>query len=125
MKTSFFFLLIALSATLFITAGYKMTGVSDNKGGVVEFTDANFQSKVLSSDKLTVVDFWAGWCGPCRKMGPVVEDLAKEYSGKVNIGKLNVDHSPNVCMKYGITSIPTMLFIKDGKVVDKTVGVYP
>jgi thioredoxin len=123
MRTSFFFLLIALSATLFITAGYKMTGVNDNKGGVAEFTDANFQSKVLSSDKLTVVDFWAEWCGPCRKMGPVVEDLAKEYSGKVNIGKLNVDHSPNVCMKYGITSIPTILFIKDGKVVDKTVGV--
>lgn len=94
-------------------------------GGTVEFTDANFQQKALSSGKLTLVDFWAAWCGPCRKIGPVVEDLAKTYGGKVNIGKLNVDHNPNVCMKYGITSIPTILFIKNGKVVDKVIGAVP
>ena len=103
--------------------GIAVTNV--HKGGTVEFTDANFQSKVLSSDKLTLVDFWAPWCGPCRAMGPVIEDLAKEYNGKVNIGKLNVDDNPNISVKYSIRSIPTLLFIKNGKVVDKLVGVYP
>lgn len=96
-----------------------------NNGDTEEFTDANFQKKVLSADKLTLVDFWATWCGPCRAMGPVVEDLAKEYSGKVNVGKLNVDQNPNVCQKYNVTSIPTILFVKNGKVVDRVVGVYP
>lgn len=90
-----------------------------------EFNDANFQSDVLSSDKLTVVDFWAEWCGPCRAIGPVIEELSKEYDGKVNVGKLNVDHNPEVSMNYGITSIPAILFIKGGKVVDKLVGAQP
>lgn len=90
-----------------------------------EFTDANFQSDVLESDKLCVVDFWAEWCGPCRAIGPVIEELAKEYDGKVNIGKLNVDHNPSVPMNYGITSIPAILFIKNGQVVDKLVGAQP
>lgn len=80
-----------------------------------EFTDANFKSDVLESDKLCVVDFWAEWCGPCRAIGPVIEELAKEYDGKVNIGKLNVDHNPSVSMNYGITSIPAILFIKMDK----------
>ncbi len=90
-----------------------------------EFTDANFQSDVLSSDKLTLVDFWAEWCGACRDIGPVIEELSKEYDGKVNVGKLNVDNNPEVSMNYGITSIPAILFIKDGKVVDKLVGAQP
>jgi thioredoxin 1 len=80
---------------------------------------------VLESDKLTVIDFWAEWCGPCRAIGPVVEELAKEYDGKVKIGKVNVDHNPNVSMNYGITSIPAILFIKGGKVVDKQIGAVP
>jgi thioredoxin 1 len=91
----------------------------------LEFTDANFSEKVISSDKLTVVDFWAEWCGPCRAIGPVIEELHKDYEGKVNIGKVNVDHNPQVSMQFGITSIPAILFIKEGKVVDKLVGAQP
>jgi len=91
----------------------------------LEFTDANFQNSVLDSDKLTVVDFWAEWCGPCRAIGPVIEELSKEYTGKVNIGKLNVDHNPTVSVNYCITSIPAILFIKGGKVVDKQIGAAP
>ena len=91
----------------------------------LEFTDTNFKTDVLASDKLTVVDFWAEWCGPCRAIGPVIEDLSKEYAGKINVGKLNVDNNPEVSMNYGITSIPAILFIKNGEVVDKLVGAQP
>ena len=90
-----------------------------------EFTDGNFQSEVLAADKLTVVDFWAEWCGPCRAIGPVIEDLAKEYNGKINVGKVNVDVNPNISMNYGITSIPAILFFKNGQLVDKLVGAQP
>jgi thioredoxin 1 len=90
-----------------------------------EYNDANFQTEVIASDKLTVVDFWAEWCGPCRAIGPVIEELSKDYAGKVNIGKVNVDHNPQVSMNFGITSIPAILFIKGGKVVDKLVGAQP
>lgn len=91
----------------------------------LEFTDANFQTEVIASNKLTVIDFWAEWCGPCRAIGPVIEELAKEYDGKVNVGKVNVDNNPNISTQYGITSIPAILFVKDGKVVDKLVGAQP
>ncbi|MGN6618185.1 MAG: thioredoxin [Ilyomonas sp.] len=91
----------------------------------VELTDANFQSNVLENDKLTVIDFWAEWCGPCRAISPVIEELSKEYQGKVTVGKVNVDHNPNLSVNYGITSIPAILFIKDGKVVDKQIGAVP
>jgi len=90
-----------------------------------EFTDANFKSDVLESDKLCVVDFWAEWCGPCRAIGPVIEELAKDYEGKVNIGKVNVDVNPNLSMNFGITSIPAILFVKGGQVVDKQIGAVP
>ena len=90
-----------------------------------EFTDANFQEMVIASDKLTIVDFWAEWCGPCRAIGPVIEELSKEFQGRVNIGKVNVDNNPEVSMNYGITSIPAILFLKDGKVVDKLIGAQP
>jgi thioredoxin 1 len=90
-----------------------------------EFTDVNCQEKVLDSDKLSVIDFWAEWCGPCRAIGPVIEELSKEYEGKVNIGKVNVDHNPQTSVNYGITSIPAILFVKGGQVVDKLVGAQP
>lgn len=89
------------------------------------FSDANFQAEVLDSDKLTVVDFWAEWCGPCRAIGPIIEDLSKEYEGKVNVGKINVDQNPEVSINYGITSIPAILFFKGGQMVDKLVGAQP
>ena len=90
-----------------------------------EFTDGNFQNEVLDSDKLSMIDFWAEWCGPCRAIGPVVEELSKEFEGRVNVGKVNVDHNPQLSMNYGITSIPAILFIKNGQVVDKLVGAQP
>jgi thioredoxin 1 len=91
----------------------------------LEFTDANFQSTVMESDKLTVIDFWAEWCGPCRAIGPVIEELATEYAGKVNIGKVNVDVNPTLSMNFGITSIPAILFVKGGQVVYKQIGAVP
>lgn len=87
-----------------------------------EFLDSNFQETALDRKGLAVVDFWAEWCGPCRMVGPIIEELATEYDGKVMIGKVNVDENPEISMKYGIRSIPTILFIKDGEVVDKQVG---
>lgn len=89
------------------------------------FTDANFDADVLKAEQLTVVDFWAPWCGPCLAIGPTIEALANDYTGKVNVGKLNVDENPNVSMEYGITSIPCVLFIKGGQVVDKQLGAAP
>lgn len=87
-----------------------------------EFTDLNFKEAALDNDGVSVVDFWAEWCGPCRLVGPVIEDLSKDYEGKALIGKVNVDNNPDISMKYGVRSIPTILFIKNGEVVDKHVG---
>ena len=87
-----------------------------------EFTDSNFKETVLDKEGVAVVDFWAEWCGPCRMVGPVIEQLAQEYDGKVTVGKLNVDHHPEISMKYGVRSIPTILILKNGEVVDKHVG---
>ena len=89
------------------------------------FTDSNFETEVLNTKKLNVIDFWAPWCGPCLALGPTIETLATEYEGRVNIGKVNTDENAELSMKYGITSIPCILFIKDGKVVDKQVGAVP
>ena len=91
----------------------------------LELKDANFEEKVIKSGKPALVDFWAVWCGPCRMVGPVVEEIAKEYEGKAIVGKVDVDNNPGIASKYGIRNIPTILFIKNGEVVDKQVGASP
>ncbi len=91
----------------------------------VELTDGNFEQEVLNSDQPVLVDFWAEWCGPCRMIGPVVEEMAGEYDGKAKIGKVNVDTNPEVSVKYGIRSIPALLIFKNGEVVDQIIGAVP
>ena len=89
----------------------------------LEITDANFKTTIIDSEKVAIVDFWAEWCGPCRMIGPIVEELSKEYADTAVIGKLNVDNNPEVSTEFGVRSIPTILFFKGGKLVDKQVGV--
>jgi thioredoxin 1 len=91
----------------------------------LEITDANFEELVLKSDKPVLVDFWAEWCGPCRMVGPVVEELAKDFEGIAVIGKVNVDNNPQISMNYGIRNIPALLFFKNGEIVDKQIGAVP
>ena len=88
-----------------------------------EFTDQNFEQEVLKSDKPTLVDFWAPWCGPCQMMGPVIDELAIEMGDKAKIGKINVDENPETATKFGVMSIPSIKIFKDGKIVKEFVGV--
>ena len=88
----------------------------------IEINDSNFKSEVTDSAMPVLVDFWAPWCGPCRMIAPILEELAKEYDGKVKVVKINVDDSPNTASEYGIRSIPTLILFKDGKVFEQTVG---
>ena len=90
-----------------------------------KLTDATFEEKVIKSDKLAVVDFSAEWCGPCRMVSPIVHELATEYEGRIVVGEINVDENPAVTAKYKVRNIPTVLFIKNGEVVDKQVGAVP
>jgi thioredoxin 1 len=88
----------------------------------IEVNDSNFKSEVTDSEMPVLVDFWAPWCGPCKMIAPVLEELAKEYDGRVKVVKLNVDDSPNTASEFGIRSIPTLIMFKDGKVFEQTVG---
>ncbi|MGQ9799848.1 MAG: thioredoxin [Ignavibacterium sp.] len=91
----------------------------------IEITDSNFEQEVLKSDKPVLIDFWAVWCGPCKLIAPIVEQLAIEYEGKLKVGKLNVDYNQQSAIKYGIRGIPTLLLFKDGKVADTIIGAVP
>lgn len=90
----------------------------------IQLTDENFEKEVMKSSDPVLVDFWAPWCGPCRMVGPIVEELAEEYAGKVKVGKLNTDESPNTATQFNISAIPTMLFFKGGQVEKQIVGVH-
>ncbi len=94
------------------------------KDMALAITDANFD-EIAASDRLVVIDFWAQWCGPCKTLSPIVDELAQTYEGKAIIGKVDVDSNPDIVEKYGVRSIPTVIFLKGGKQVDKTVGALP
>jgi thioredoxin 1 len=89
---------------------------------ILHFTDASFKKEVLESDLPVLVDFWAAWCGPCKMIGPIIEELSKEYAGKMKIGKVDVDNNPKIATEYGVMSIPTLIFFKKGKVMNQSVG---
>ena len=121
--------LLSLALTLAI---YAAVGCKDSSGhagggkpgaGAVLLTEANFQSEVLSSPQPVLVDFWATWCGPCKVIAPVVEEIATEYQGRVKVAKLDVDTAPALAQKYGVQAIPTLMFFKDGKVIDQSLGL--
>lgn len=94
-------------------------------GNVIELTDQNFQTEVLQSSEPVLVDFWAPWCGPCRMIAPLIEELATQYQGTVKVGKVNVDDNPSAANNYGVQSIPTLMVFKSGDVVERFVGVQP
>ena len=91
----------------------------------IKLTEDNFQSEVLESQKPVLVDFWAPWCGPCRMVGSMIEELADQFAGRAKVGKLNIDDSKHLATQYGIQAVPTLLFFKDGRVVDQVIGVAP
>lgn len=92
---------------------------------IIEVSDSNFESEVVKSDVPVLVDFWAPWCGPCRAIAPIVEEISSSYEGKIKVGKMNVDENQATTMKFGIRSIPTIIMFKDGEIVDQIIGAVP
>ena len=107
--------------------GHYLTNFANNKLNTMalEITDATFEDVVLKSDKPVVVDFWAAWCGPCRMVGPIIDEVSNEYEGKAVVGKVDVDANQQFAAKYGVRNIPTVLVFKDGEIVNRQVGVSP
>lgn len=99
-------------------------GTGDSKN-IMQATDSNFEAEVVKSSKLSIVDFWAEWCGPCRMLGPTIESLADEYAGKINVFKMNVDENPETPSRFRVRGIPTVIFMKNGQVVEQLVGNQP
>jgi thioredoxin 1 len=104
---------------------FKFLKINNIKNMALEITDANFDELVLKSDKPVMVDFWAEWCGPCRMLGPIIEEVSKDYEGKAIVGKLDVDSNQEFAAKFGVRNIPTVLVFKDGELVNRQVGVSP
>lgn len=99
--------------------------MAETSTAVHQTSDADFDQSILKGGKPALVDFWAPWCGPCRTIGPIVEELAPSYQGRAIIAKINVDDNPGIAQRYGVTSIPTLMMFKDGKLVDRVVGAMP
>jgi len=99
--------------------------MTENSDNLIHVTDDDFEMAVLQSSVPVIVDFWAPWCAPCRMVAPILEDIAKDYAGKVVVAKVNTDENPNWAIRYGVRGIPTMLFIKNGQEVDRQVGAVP
>ena len=99
--------------------------MTENSDNLIHVTDDDFETAVLQSSVPVIVDFWAPWCAPCRMVAPILEDIAKDYAGKVVVAKVNTDENPNWAIRYGVRGIPTMLFIKNGQEVDRQVGAVP
>ena len=93
--------------------------------GIIELSDSTFESEVVNSDVPVLVDFWAPWCGPCRAVAPIVEEISSSYEGKIKVGKMNVDENQSTTMKFGIRSIPTIIMFKGGEAVDQIIGAVP
>lgn len=107
---------------LHTTSFHESTDAMADSANVVTLTDDNFQEEVLESDVPVLVDFWATWCGPCRQIAPIVEDLADEFEGRAKVGKVDVDNNPQTAQQYGVRSIPTLLFFNDGEVEEQLIG---
>lgn len=121
---------LSCASLLVVIGGTGCGDSTSNSAGehptnVVIITEANFQSEVMASTKPVLVDFWAPWCGPCRKMGPVVNELAKDFDGRATVAKVNVDEAPSLAQKFGVQAIPTLLIFQGGRVVDQVMGALP
>lgn len=124
-------LLVLVGASLLLVLGGAGCGdpvshsANEHPTNVVVITEANFQSEVMASTKPVLVDFWAPWCGPCRKIGPIVNELANDFDGRAKVAKVNVDEVPSLAQKFGVQAIPTLLIFQGGRVVDQVMGALP